>query len=81
MVHISALNAHGGPSLAYLILHIQIIQCRPTFQQTQSISITFAQHRPDVFDVDPTLYKYYTIFCALLPSGGEPYIHRFNNSS
>ena len=29
-------------------------------QQTQNICITFVQRRPNVFDVDPTLYKYYT---------------------
>ena len=29
-------------------------------QQTQNICITFVQRRPNVFDVGPTLYKYYT---------------------
>ena len=30
------------------------------FQQTQNICIKFIQRRPIVFDVGPTLYKYYT---------------------
>ena len=35
-------------------------------QQTQSICITFVQRRPNVFDVGPTLYKYYkNILCFL----------------
>ena len=29
-------------------------------QQTQNICMTFIQHRHNVFDVGPTLYKYYT---------------------
>ena len=31
-----------------------------TIQQTQNICITIKQRRPNVFDVDPTLYKCYT---------------------
>ena len=34
--------------------------------QTQSICITFVQRRPNVFDVGPTLYKYYTNVLCLL---------------
>ena len=29
-------------------------------QQTQNICITFVQHRPNIFDIGPTLYKCYT---------------------
>ena len=35
-------------------------------QQTQNICITFIQRRPDVFDVEPTLYKCYTNVLCLL---------------
>ena len=35
-------------------------------QQTQNISITFAQRRLNVFDVGPTLYKCYTNVLCLL---------------
>ena len=35
-------------------------------QQTQNICITFVQRRPNVFDVGPTLYKYYTNVLCLL---------------
>ena len=28
-------------------------------QQTQNICIAFIQHRPNVFDAGPTLYKYF----------------------
>ena len=35
-------------------------------QQTQNICTTFVQRRPNVFDVDPTLYKcYVNILCLL----------------
>ena len=30
------------------------------YQQTQKNCMTFIQHRPNVFDVGPTLYKCYT---------------------
>ena len=33
-------------------------------QQTQNICITFIQHRPNVFDVGPTLYKVIQMFCV-----------------
>ena len=35
-------------------------------RQTQNISTTFVQHRPNDFDVGLTLYKCYTIFLCLL---------------
>ena len=35
-------------------------------QQTQNICITFVQRRPNVFDVGPTLYKYYANVLRLL---------------
>ena len=35
-------------------------------KQTQNICITFAQRRPNVFDVGPTLYKSYTNVLCLL---------------
>ena len=35
-------------------------------QQTQNICITFVQRRDNVFDVDPSLYKYYTNALRLL---------------
>ena len=35
-------------------------------QQTQNICITFVQRRPNVFNVGPTLYKYYTNVLCLL---------------
>ena len=34
--------------------------------QTQNISVTFIQRRPNVFDVGSTLYKYYTNVLCLL---------------
>ena len=33
-------------------------------QQTQTICITFQQRRPNVFEVGPTLYRCYTMFCV-----------------
>ena len=38
------------------------------FQQAQNICMTFLQRRPNVFDVGPTLYKFYTIVLCLLGS-------------
>ena len=35
---------------------------------TQNICITFIQRRPNVFDVGPTLYKWYTHVLCLLSS-------------
>ena len=37
-----------------------------TAQQTQNICIKFVQHRPNIFDVGPTLYKCYAnvLFCT-----------------
>ena len=35
-------------------------------QQTQNICITFIQRRPNVFDVGPTLYKWYANVLCLL---------------
>ena len=36
--------------------------------QTQNLSITFIQPRPNVFDVGPTLHKCYTnVVCLLTP--------------
>ena len=35
-------------------------------KKTQKICITFAQCRPNVFDVGPTLYKCYTNLLCLL---------------
>ena len=37
-----------------------------TAQQTQNICITFIPRRPNVEDVGPTLYKYYTTVLCLL---------------
>ena len=39
-------------------------------QQTQNISIAFIQRRPNVFDIVPTLYEWYTNVLCLL--GGPP---------
>ena len=37
-------------------------------QQTQTICITFVQRQPSVFDVGPTLFKWYTTVLFLLGS-------------
>ena len=37
-----------------------------TTQQAPNICIAFVQSRLNVFDVGPTLYKYYTFFLCLL---------------
>ena len=35
-------------------------------QQAQNICITFVQHRPNIFNAGPTLYKSYTnVLCVL----------------
>ena len=44
-------------------------------QQTQNIFLTFIQRRPNVFDVGPTLYKCYKMFCVCLLGGGGA-VHR-----
>ena len=43
-----------------------LLHKRNTTQQTQNISITFVQRRPNVFDAGPTLYKCYTNVLCLL---------------
>ena len=43
-------------------------QLKP-LQKTQNIRITFVQRRPNVFDVGPRLYKWYTnVLCLLCPA-------------
>ena len=41
--------------VAYSFIYMYKVTC--IAQQTQNICITFVQHRPNVFDVGPTLYK------------------------
>ena len=49
-------------------------------QQTQNICITFVQRRPSVFDVVPTLYKYYTHdLCLILGLRCGPIAGRIQN--
>ena len=44
-----------------------------TTQQTQNICIRFAQRRPNVFDIGPTLYKCYTnILFTLIVARSTP---------
>ena len=50
-------------------------------QQTQNICITFIQRRPNVFDVGPTLYKYYTecfVFAGLSRYVVQNVLHKTN---
>ena len=58
------------PPLHQCLLVLQtMLHNEPTLsssQQTQNICITFIQRRPSVFDVGPTLYKYYTNVLCLL---------------
>ena len=44
----------------------EILRISPVSQRTQSISITFIQRWPKVFDACPTLFKYYTNALCLL---------------
>ena len=43
-------------------------------QQTQNICITFVQCQPNVFDVNPTLYKWYTHVLCLPGCGPTRYV-------
>ena len=58
------LSRHGSNliKLAVLLYRPKVLDryCEYSFQQTQNISITFLQRRPNVFDVGPTLHKCYT---------------------
>ena len=49
-------------------------------QQTQNICVAFVQHRPNVFDVGPKLYKCYTNVLYLLATGSL-LGHPFNSAS
>ena len=56
--------------VAYAVFFIMFILIRDfsdvdDTQQTQNICMTFAQRRPNVFDVGPTLYKYHTNVLSL----------------
>ena len=42
------------------------VRCIKSSQQTQNICITCVQRRPSVFDVGPTLHKFYTNSLRLL---------------
>ena len=48
-------------------------------QKTQNICITFVQHRPNVFDGGPTLYKCYTNVLCWLGQYGTPAISYFTS--
>ena len=51
---------------------------KPT-QQTQNMCITFVQRRPNVFDVGPTLYKWYTNILCLL--GYRAYVWKYSKTN
>ena len=52
-----------------------------TTQWTKNICLTFIQHRPNVFDVGPTLYKCYTdVLCLLGTECLTPYFSMISSS-
>ena len=57
--------------------NVQCLRESPPAQQTQNICITFIQRRPNVFDVDPTLYKVIQMFCVPLGVGTSVGSNRF----
>ena len=50
-------------------MKVFLVTCKAKMMQypKKPICITFIQRRPNVFDVGPALYKYYTKKCVVFP--------------
>ena len=67
-IAIRPISSESVFDIEYLKLILGVTE--KTSQQTQNICTTFVQRRPNVIDVGPTLYKYYTnVLC--LPGSAE----------
>ena len=59
-------GCNADPTLNQHWINVQCLRESPPAQQTQDISITFIQHRFNVFDVGPALHKVIQMFFCLL---------------
>ena len=66
MIYHSALSALWALAQRDVVVVPVIFTADVLPQQTQNICITFAQRRPNVFDIGPKLYKCYTNVLCLL---------------
>ena len=66
----------------YYCKNLHDVFIKMTTQWPKNICITFIQHRPNVFDVGPTLYKCYTdVLCLLGTECLTPYFSMISSSS
>ena len=67
----AARGLQGKDGFTAQILSTLVMIMAAVTQQTLNICITFLQRRPNVFDVDPTLCKWYTNVLCLLENHAQ----------